>query len=271
MAHASSTRTLAQSPYTIFDQWADEGAAARAAAVAPTPWTPAQHVKDGITKPIRLLELGTGPHGPCARVEFPGGWQRVIDLPTEADGHHPLFDALPFEQRQLLHRHAQPASVVGHDGTRKVHSPLSFTTRVPTSRGRAKDHRCFDVPAESCGQGHLTGYRCALELLEALERGHGPHVQVQQILAEAFDALKEPHEAPSRRGAAVTFVHTVEALVRFAAKNCDFRKHIAARVQELEHWRAEDQKRERAEKSAFVERMRLAREAKRAAAGKVRN
>lgn len=37
MADSVYTRTSAQSPYTIFDQWADEGAAARAAQSSPLP------------------------------------------------------------------------------------------------------------------------------------------------------------------------------------------------------------------------------------------
>ena len=74
------------------------------AAPAAGPWTPARHIAEGVTKPTRLLELGTGEHGKTALLEFPGGWQRTIDLPTEADAWHPLFSELPQADVQRLRK-----------------------------------------------------------------------------------------------------------------------------------------------------------------------
>lgn len=67
-----------------------------------TPWTPTHHASAHKTKPVRLLALGTGPHGKTALLEFPEGWQRTIDLPTQADAWHPLFDELAADDKDTL-------------------------------------------------------------------------------------------------------------------------------------------------------------------------
>ena len=84
------------------------------------PWTPANHIKDGVTKPIRLLALSTGEYGKTALLEFPGGWQRTIDLPTEADAWHPLFSELPQADVQRLRKHVAHPIIRHPDGTARA-------------------------------------------------------------------------------------------------------------------------------------------------------
>ena len=131
------------------------------------PWTPARHIAEGVTKPTRLLELGTGEHGKTALLEFPGGWQRTIDLPTEADAWHPLFSELPQADVQRLRKHVAHPIIRHPDGTRTRRGALSFVTEEVGPAGGYKAERCFDVPQEDFYSGCVTGYRCAAELLEA--------------------------------------------------------------------------------------------------------
>lgn len=229
------------------------------------PWTPAHHAQVNKTKPIRLLELGEGEHGKNARFEFPEGWQRTIDLPTQADGWHPIFSDLPGEDTQALRRHVEQPVTIRPDGRRTQSLGLSFTTAVPTRRNYLKDFNLFDVPEEVYEQGRITGYRCAAELLEALQRGYGPHIDVRGTIREASRALSDGYGKPSRVGAAGAFMAVVEEALKFLARHAQHGDFIARRIKDAEcaqTWLAEQ---EAKEKAAFVERMRQARAAKRAA------
>ena len=181
------------------------------ASAAPTvgPWTPAQHIKEGVTKPTRLLELGTGEHGKTALLEFPGGWQRTLDLPTRADAWHPLFSELPKEDVQRLRKHVAHPIIRHPDGTRTRRGALSFVTEEINRVGGWTGERVFDVPAEDYYAGSVTGYRCAAELLEALARGYGPHIIKSYVIKAALQASDEPHGKPSRRGAGTAFLAIV--------------------------------------------------------------
>lgn len=230
-----------------------------------TPWTPAHHAKVNKTKPIRLLELGEGEHGKSARFEFPEGWQRTIDLPTQADGWHPLFSELSFDERKKLHQHVQQPVVIGPDGVRRQNMGLSFTTRTPNKRGYSQDFNHFDVPAEQYATGRITGYRCAKELLDALKRGYGPHIPIRDILKDAVNAKYGGYPDKGQWGAACTFINVVEQALLFLAKNSQYADWIDRAIKYEEECIARGAERDAQEKAAFVERMRKARAAKRAA------
>lgn len=103
--------------------------------------TPAQHVQADKSKPVILLALmNDGPHGKAALVEFPGGWRRTIDLATQFDGWHPLFDDLPQEDKAQLREHVRARFVNHPDGTRSRPDLLSFTRRVESARQLAALH-----------------------------------------------------------------------------------------------------------------------------------
>lgn len=230
-----------------------------------TPWTPAHHAQVNQTKPVRLLELGEGPHGKCARFEFPEGWERTIDLPTQADGWHPLFNDLPHEDTMALRRHVLQPVVTGPGGKRKRHAPLSFTTDTVSARGAWIESSHFDVPDEDYGAGNITGYRCAGELLEALQRGYGPHIDVRAIIREASSIVFAGVFKPSRHGAAVGFMEVVSEAVKFLACHSRHSAFIASKIEAAERYQTFTRECEAKEKAAFVERMRQARAAKRAA------
>ena len=249
--------------FTPADTPLNQTEAGAPAAPAQGPWTPAHHVKEGVTKPTRLLELGTGEHGKTALLEFPGGWQRTMDLPTEADAWHPLFSELPQADVQRLREHvAQP--IIRHpNGTRTRRGALSFFTQEISRVGGWTGERCFDVPAEDYYAGSVTGYRCAAELLEALARGYGPHIPMQHIITEALQASKEPYGKPSRCGAGGAFMEVVGHAVTFMAKHARHKEFMAAKIAEAERTQATIAELDAKEKAAFVERMKEAKAARR--------
>lgn len=230
---------------------------------SPTPWTPARQARADKSKPVRLLELGEGPHGKTALFEFPEDLQRAIDLPTQADGWHPLFNELPNEDGYALRRHVLQPVVTGPDGKRSQSQGLSFTTCTITRRGNTTDFRLFDVPAEGCSEGSITGYRCAAELLEALQRGYGPYIDVRGIIKEASEARLERLSRPSRASAAFAFLDIVVEAMKFLANHSQHGEFIARKIEEAEHYGRYAAEQEAKEKAAFVERMRQARAAKR--------
>ena len=229
------------------------------AAPAAGPWTPARHIAEGVTKPTRLLELGTGEHGKTALLEFPGGWQRTIDLPTEADAWHPLFSELPQADVQRLRKHVAHPIIRHPDGTRTRRGALSFVTEEVGPAGGYKAERCFDVPQEDFYSGCVTGYRCAAELLEALARGYGPHIIKQHVIKEALQASGEPYSKPSRRGAGSAFMEIVGEALTFMARHSLHGQYMAAKIAEAERLQATMAELDAKEKAAFVERMKAAR------------
>ena len=223
------------------------------------PLTPARHISEGVTKPTRLLELGTGEYGKTALLAFPGGWQRTIDLPTQADAWHPLFSELPQADVQLLRKHAAHPIIRHPDGTRTRRGALSFVTEEVRRVGGWTGDRCFDVPEEHCYAGFVTGYRCAAELLDALARGYGPHIIKQHVIKAALQASDEPHGKPSRRGAGTAFMEIVGEALTFMAKHARHREYMAAKIAEAERVQATMAELDAKEKAAFVERMKAAR------------
>ena len=225
--------------------------------------TPAQHLQADKTKPVTLVALGTGQHGKTALLEFPGGWQRTIDLATQFDGWHPLFSDLPPVDRQRLRDHAEPAFVNHPDGTQSRPDPLSFVRRVQTPRGKLLHWNYFDVPAQDYAEGSATGYRCAAELLEALALGHGPHIQLHHVLASAAQATGEDFHGTNRRAAAVTFLEIVGQALNFFAARSIHRPWLAGKIERAEEYAQDAAERQAVERTGFVERMKTAKAAKR--------
>lgn len=225
--------------------------------------TPAQHVQADKTKPVTLVALGHGPHGKTALIEFPGGWQRTIDLASQFDGWHPLFSDLPQDDRQRLRDHAEPAFVNHPDGTQSRPDPLSFVRRVQTARGKLLHWNYFDVPAQDYAEGTATGYRCAAELLEALALGHGPHIQLHRVLESAAEAAGKSFHGTSRNAAARAFLEIVVQALNFFADRSMHRPWLAEKIARAEEYAQDAAERRAMERAEFVERMKTAKVAKR--------
>ena len=223
------------------------------------PCTPAHHARTSKAKPVRLLALGDGPPGKTALLEFPEGWQRTIYLPAQADAWHPMFDELPADERRRLRTHTDHPVIRHPDGTRTKQGALSFMTKEINRSGGCAEQRFFDVPAETYGTGYVTGYRCAAELLEALQRGYGPYISVREITEGAIQAADEETGKASRRGAGYGFLSVVDDAMQFMARHAQHGEYMARKIAEVERsnaWVAEQDARE---KAAFVERMKAAR------------
>lgn len=227
--------------------------------------TPAMHRGDRADRPVRVVSMVDGPRGKEVMCEFKSGWQRSISLPTEADAWHPLFDGLPQEQKKELHWFARPAAYVDASGVRKRREGLSFTTMELSRNGGCKKFHWFDVPDEEYGAGQVTGYRAAGELLEALARGYGPSISVGHILQEVFTAREESYLKSSRRGAAAAFSWVLDEAMKFFAKNANFGKWLDGKAAEAERLKAYYDKQAVEDKAAFVQRMKDAKAAKKAA------
>lgn len=260
MATSVSTRTPAQSPATIAS--ASNAAPGNEAA----PWSVSFHASTSRARPVRLLALGEGPDGKTARFEFPEGWERTIVFLKPLDAWHPLFADLPIAESIRLREHTHaPVITMMADGQRKEQGALSFTTHTLTARGRITASSDFDVPEEDYSAGQITGYRCAAELLEAMQRNYGPVIPLAWILREAGLAGLEACSRPSRRGAAVGFLSVVGDALRFMANNAEVKAYMASKIQNAEKHDAWNRAQATKDKAAFVERMRKGREAKQAA------
>ena len=228
--------------------------------------TPAQHAQAQKSKPVALLALGTGPHSKTALLEFPEGWQRTIDLLTEFDGWHPLFDDLPTKDRRSLHEHVEAPFTTHPDGTQSRPDPLSFTRRVQSGRGKLVRFTYFDVPPQNYAEGTITGYRCAAELLEALALDHGPCISMHHLLAEVAVAQRERGGASvSRHYAAVAFMGVVSESLRLSARRADYRAWLHKRIASAEQYAQDAAERRAIERAEFVERMKAGKTAKRLA------
>jgi hypothetical protein len=226
--------------------------------------TPAQHAQADKSKPVMLLALmNDGPHGKAALVEFPGGWQRTIDLLTQFDGWHPLFSDLPQDDRQRLRDHAIPAFVNHPDGTRSRPDPLSFVRQVQNARGKFLHWNYFDVPAQDYAEGAVTGYRCAAELLAVLELGHGPHTQLQRVLENVAQAAGEGFNNANRRAAAVAFLEIVGQALNFFADRTNHRTWLAEKIDRAEQYARDTAECRAMERAGFAQRMKVAKAAKR--------
>ena len=217
--------------------------------------TPEQHAQANKTKPVALVELGHGPYGKTALLEFPDGWQRTIDLVTPYDGWHPLFADLAVGDRQRLRGHTTPEFANHPDGTQSRPDLLSFVRRVQSARGKFLRWDHFEVPAQDFYQGAVTGYQCAAELLEALALGHGPHIQLNRLLQSAAQASGEGFQKTNRRAAGNAFMEIVGEALNYFATHTMHRPWLAKKIDGAEQDAQEDDERLAMERTEFVQRM----------------
>jgi hypothetical protein len=146
---------------------------------------------------------------------------------------------------------------------------LSFVKRKWC--GRSKFHAVtdwLDVPLEEYGAGNITGYRVTAELMAWASkypdfRGHA----LQSTLGAAYAVLAQPHTfgKPSKRGAAVGIVNAMIGFLEFAAVNSKHGEYCERHIAESQKHQARRSEQDAIEKAQFVERMKAARAAKRAA------
>ena len=224
--------------------------------------TPAQHANTSKAKPIKLLELGIGPHGKTATFEFTEGWQRKLDFLIDADAWHPLFDELPQVERVQLREFIQAPFIEHADGTMRKTQEVSFNTEIRTKKGRYIDTKYFDVAEEEYSQGRITGLKCASELLNVLARGYGSGVFMEEILKAAAIAANEKFSNFGRRDAGSAFLEIVEDAVKFFAVKTRHQEYIQTKITNAESYRDEVQEFKALDRQEFVARMKAGKAAK---------
>lgn len=156
--------------------------------------------------------------------------------------------------------------VIRHaDGRRTQQGKLSFFTIELNRLGNWKSENYFDVPAEDLSAGFVTGYRCAAELLQALERGDMPPIHLGWIIRDAISAGVDPGHKPGRRGASMAFIEIMVDAFKFMAKHGKTEQWMGRKIGEAESQRDYWAKCKAEERADFLLRMNASRQAKRKA------
>ena len=158
--------------------------------------------------------------------------------------------------------------VIRHaDGRRTQRGELSFFTRELNRLGNCTAWNYFDVPEEEYSDGLVTGYRCAAELLAALERGNRPFIDVGMVMRDAIKADSDPSGKPGRRGASAAFMEVMAQAVTFMAKHANNALWLAGKIEKAEKqrdaWAARKAAHKAEQRAEFSARMKAARQAKR--------
>lgn len=233
-----------------------------------TLWTARVQFLNSTIKPVKLLELGDGPKGKFARIEFADEVSRPIYLASMEDAWHPLFDALTWDDRWKIRRHQNPiAPETLPDGCVKEFNYLSFQSSTHTKRRRYIASSNFDVPAQSRCDGLVTGMSAAMEYMRALSL---PNFRASLLgcVSDMAPFLNEEGDDPSRRHAAHSFINQLDEMLVFAAKNCNHQQYFQEKLLATNKAREQVKQHEEQQKTEFVERMRAAKAAKRQAAKK---
>lgn len=192
--------------------------------------TPGDHAACSTLKPVKVLEAtNTGEYGPRGLIEFEGGFTRIIDLPTHKDAHHLIFDSLDWPDKHKLQEAAALVVPVGHGIVKVYRTCLSFVSIMRNKRGQWLSSNCFDVPDENHAKGTLTGYKAALELLDAMQTGvnfYGTHSMGDMLIEAGAATGLYDGKTPSRYWAAQGFFQVIEAALRGAAMHTNYTNYI---------------------------------------------
>jgi hypothetical protein len=151
------------------------------------------------------------------------------------------------------------------DGTRATHGLTSFHVERRTRRGKWFSTDYFDVPPLEYYAGQIHGYRCMLELLDALRdrtSGQDSHCQVERMIEAAARTADADFSSPSKGNVASGFIDILARAVFFFAQHANYRGSIEQLISSSEKTKVFFDEREAKERAEFVERMRKAREAK---------
>lgn len=235
-------------------------------AAAPVIYTPEEFLKVSTAKPVALLECGENEKGKFVRLAFDDETTRPLYLLTLGDAWHVLFqslndwDVIWKIRRHFSHevREAQP------DGTYKVRGVLSFQSKQVTKRGAYVCSLDFDVPKEEYSRGRVRGMIAAQELLDVMRLPDGPTPHFPDLILGLAKAMENRKGCDKQDtwGAAVGFLSILEGVLQYGARHCYYSDFISKRIaSELKADAYYEQKKQQ-DKAAFVERMRVARQAK---------
>lgn len=160
---------------------------------------------------------------------------------------------------------AVPPRVRQPDGTFKSTIDLSFTTVTYAADGEVLASNHFDVEPLEWHEGQIQGYRLAGELLDFKRAHHRAFVPIFLMMADAGAALPSRNAKKKSTGnVAFGFLKALSEMVSYSAQKSNYPAYIGREIAQVESMR-QTSKADALEKAAFVERMRTARAAKRAA------
>lgn len=155
-----------------------------------------------------------------------------------------------------VHPEGKPTRTVKRRGA------ISCITFESTPRGGYVGAEHFDVPAEDYGDGNMTGMRLAAEFMDAIKM-RAP-LDSLQVIVDACKVFDEgsPFVDPSRRGAAVGFLRTLEGLLVMVARAGVHEHYIARDIERGVEWRRKDAQARKEKRENFLRRMEIAKAAK---------
>lgn len=225
------------------------------------------------------IEVGSGP------IEYHAG-SRVIDAcidfassmqakicdesgtPMDADALSTLENDInaAMERRQVAAVAAIPR-VLQADGTYRSAPHVSFIAEYTSSRRRRLRTCYFDVAPMTYAEGWVEGFRLAGEYLEFIKRHNRFANFVPQVLAAAVECGR-PGNGLRKANVAAGFMACMSEMIVFGAREAAHSAWIEAKIGEARRYAEHAEERKAERKAEFVERMRTARAAKRAAAEK---
>lgn len=225
-------------------------------------WTPSKQAASSQLEILKLLELGENEKGRFARVEFADESSRPLYLLTIADAWHSIFNTLQYNDRWQIREHfdGRLPELPQPEGARKKYRFATFATEVRSLRGKFISDSYFDLSAYEGVTGEQAGLSVARELLELYATGNCHFISLSAMF-EHLTVATGDHEKRARRA----FLLVVDEMFKFAARHANFHQYIdgqSAQYAETEKWLADAVEKE---KTAFVERMKAARLAKRKA------
>lgn len=227
-----------------------------------TTWTASAQAASSKLKIVKLLELGENAKGRFARVEFEDESSRPLYLLTIADAWHSIFDTLEPKLCREIRRHfnRRLPKITLPDGSRKEFLHSSFATETRGPRRQFLGQCYFDLAAYQEVSGTQAGLAIAREFLELKEtRSGGCWTARLHLMLDDMQAAEGKRE----RDAVRAFLRVIEEMVQFSARHANFQAFIDA---EVERVKQNDQRMEAfqaEQKKEFIERMKLAREARR--------
>lgn len=143
---------------------------------------------------------------------------------------------------------------------------LPFTTTVRTRSGLVGACKWFDVPDEDYNEGWGTGLEAAGLILAKLQADGEMSFEISQTIRQIFAEQAKPiTRTPSKRGAASAAISVLEGMLLSSTRHLKWDSWLNSKLRAREKdmsWLRDEQAKER---QAFVDRMKAARAAKRAA------
>lgn len=152
------------------------------------------------------------------------------------------------------------------DGSWRIPGHVSFVHSKTTARGKFLRAEYFDTEPMGWHAGHRRGIEMAVEMLDFIKAHRVQHDLLPRVLASAFGCELATGNTPSRDNVANGFVRAMVEMVRFGARNANFRAWADAQIQSSHEAEAETLAYDAERRSRTAKRAAATRKARRAEA-----